>query len=219
MSDPKAPATAMDPNVDPEGEIHEGKNPTYEDIASIREQFLRTVEVPAEKRRPQILLCPVGIVGSGKTTVMKPLCTRLGLIRISLNKIRMLLKANGFNYTQTLAIAHGVVGQFLQDGYSVGLDVDCVGSMKPFIEEQEKTFHVKVVWIHINPPEAYILKKFKRLGYGMLFNNAKEATANYERRKPLHANLDMPFAYVLDPSQGDLEQQIEYAAETVEQMK
>jgi hypothetical protein len=213
------PTSAIDPNVDPEGEQHEGKSPTYEDIAKIREMFLRTVEVPQEKRKPQILLCPVGIVGSGKTTVMKPLCTRLGLIRISLNKIRMLLKAGGFNYTQTLSIAHGVVGQFLQDGYSIGLDVDCVGSMKQFIDEQEKTFHVNVVWIHINPPEAFILKKFHRLGYGMLFNNEKEAVANYERRKPLHAKLDMPFAYVLDPSQGDLEQQLEYAAQTIEQMK
>ncbi len=209
----------LDPNVDPEGESLEGKNPTYEDIKSIRDQFLRTVEVPKDKRRLQILVCPVGIVGSGKTTVMKPLCFRLGLVRISLNKIRMLLKANGFNYTQTLAIAHGVVGQFLQDGYSVGLDVDCVGAMNAFVAEQEKTFHVRVVWVHINPPEAYILKKFHRLGYGMIFNNAEEAIKNYQRRKPLHENLELPFVYTFDPSQSDLEQQIEYCAETIEQIQ
>ncbi|MDE1944098.1 MAG: hypothetical protein KGH97_01205 [Patescibacteria group bacterium] len=46
----------------------------------------------------QVFLAPVGRVGAGKTTVVKPLAERLGLVRISSDEIRKLLKERGLGY-------------------------------------------------------------------------------------------------------------------------
>jgi hypothetical protein len=209
----------LDANRGPEEERHEGKTPTEKEIGEIRDIYLKTLEIPDEKRTPQILLCPIGLVGAGKTTVMKPLCERLRLVRISTDNIRMLLRARGFNYVPTPLIAKGIVEQYLTEGYGVGLDMDCVGSVKSFVEETTKATPIRVVWIHINPPKSYILNKFHHLKYGLLLKDEADAIACYERRKPLHAHLEMPFVYTFDPSRDDLSAQIEEAAGMIERAR
>ena len=43
------------------------------------------------------LICPIGLIASGKTTVMKKLARMLGLIRVSSDEIRELLIKNGYD--------------------------------------------------------------------------------------------------------------------------
>ena len=51
----------------------------------------KNIVIP-EPKGEKFLLCPVGIIGAGKTTVVKPLAEKLGLVRISNDEIRKTLK-------------------------------------------------------------------------------------------------------------------------------
>jgi hypothetical protein len=68
-----------------------------------------------------------------------------------------------------------------------------------------------VVWIHINPPENFILNKLNNYNHTWLFKDADEAVATYYRRKPLHQDLKLEFAYVFDTSKPDIQSQINTA--------
>jgi len=207
---------AHEPANSLEEESMEGKQPSEVDIARLKNAYKATLAIPAIKRDPQILLCPVGLVGAGKTTVVKPLGERLGLVRVSTDDIRKHLHESDFNYGPARGIAIAITNEFLAAGYSVALDADCAGSARNYIEEAEKKYALKVIWLHINPPEAFILNKLRNYPHTWLFKNSGEAIANYHRRKPLHEKLDMPFLATIDPSKETLPQQIEEVIEKIE---
>lgn len=186
------------------------------DFGKIVDEYQKSVDVPNSKGR-QFLLCPVGLVGAGKTTVLKPLAEKLGLVRISTDEIRKYLKEKGFNYKRVEDITFVVTNFFIKKGYGVAIDTDCVRSDKRTkIEEQSRKQHVPVIWIHINPPEEFILNKLRNFPHTWLFKNADEAIKNYEDRKPLHAKLDsFDFAYVFDTSKPDLDKQIDGAEKII----
>jgi shikimate kinase len=202
---------------DAEAESLEGNTPSTSEIEEIRQAYLKTIDIPKEKRTPQIVVCPVGLVGSGKTTVMKALSKRLGLVRISTDDIRMMLKERGFNYKKTGEIALGIIEPLLGQSHRLGLDMDCAGSARPFIEKLEKESQIRVVWLHIDTPEPEILKNLSERESRKLFKNSWDAVANYQRRKPLHANLNMPFAYVFKSTRDRLDEQIKTVANLIEQ--
>jgi len=45
----------------------------------IKKEYEDTLVFPVIKPDPQFVLCPIGLVGAGKTTVMMPLAERLSL--------------------------------------------------------------------------------------------------------------------------------------------
>lgn len=195
-----------------EEETAEGKNPTPEELAVLLAEFENGLSVPADKRTPRILVCPVGLVGAGKSTVIKPLSEKLSLLRISSDEFRHLLKDRGFGYRVVNQAMLSLLKKYLALGYSIALDADCAGSAKEFIDRVPQTYpDLKVVWLHIDPPESFILDKLRNYRHTWLFADADEAVANYFRRKPLHAHLDMPFLYTFDTSRSDLDRQIDEA--------
>jgi predicted kinase len=187
-------------------------------LEDVVQEMEESIIVPNETRKRQILLCPVGLVGAGKTTVVKPLSSRLGLVRVSTDEIRKRLKEKGDNYLRTSEIAKRLIENYLRAGHSVTIDADCVGSTRKAITELTSRSAITPVWIHINPPESFILNKLRTCKHTWLFKDAEEAVANYQRRKPLHETLDMPFLYTFDPSKEDLPKQIEEAARRIEGM-
>ncbi|HEY4501428.1 MAG TPA: hypothetical protein VJI70_04195 [Candidatus Paceibacterota bacterium] len=73
-----------------------------------------------------------------------------------------------------------------------------------------------IIWVHINTPEEFILKKLYKTNYTWgLFDNAEEAIQNYYDRKPLHRNINFPFSYTFDLSRSDFPAQIEESAEKI----
>lgn len=201
-----------------ESESSEGRVPNDPQLQTVLEAYEASLVVPASKRSPQILLCPVGLVGAGKTTVVKPLSSRLGLVRISTDEIRERFKALGFGYTRTMEIAVPLIRKYLMSGDSVTIDADCVGSAEELAKSLEERASVSCVWIHIDPPESFILNKFRTMTYlpTGVFTNEAQARDNYFRRKSLHEHLDMPFVYTLDTSRADIATQIEEAARLIE---
>ncbi len=203
-----------------DGESTEGLFPSQVEQDQIRNEYQATLAIPSVKRRPQIFLCPVGLIGAGKTTVMKPLSECLGAVRISTDEIRKRLKERGFNYVATRDIAVAAVMKYLEAGYSVTFDADCAGEAAGrTVKEAEKRFGVKTVWLHINPPEKFILNKLMSFKHTWLFRDGAHAVENYMQRKPLHEKLNMPFFYTFDTSKENLPQQIDEAIERIEKLK
>ncbi|HEY0908530.1 MAG TPA: AAA family ATPase [Candidatus Paceibacterota bacterium] len=182
------------------------------------QQYEATVIAPAAKSSPQFLLCPVGLVGAGKTTVIKPLAERLSLVRISGDEIRMFLKENGCGYENMLPIAAMVAKKYLAQGHGIAIDSDCAGNTgQKLIADVQAKMGLKAVWIHINPPESFIISKLRNFKHTWLFKDGEEAVENYIRRKPLHTNLTMPFVYTFDTSRDDIGKQIDKAEKIIRQ--
>ncbi|MFH1129375.1 MAG: AAA family ATPase [Patescibacteria group bacterium] len=189
-------------------------NDSSERITSLYES---TLEIPKNKPKNQFVLCPIGLVGAGKTTVISPLSKKLSLLRISTDEIRILFKKDGLDWGQAREIAYGLVKKYLHQGFSVAVDIDCVTERaRNYIAEAQKELDLKVIWIHINPPEEFIINKLKDYKHdGVLFKDAEDAINNYFDRKPLHQNLDFPFTYTFDTSKSNLDEQINEAVDKI----
>ncbi len=185
-------------------------------IEAIPYLFEEKLEVPLEKYSIPFLLCPVGIVGSGKTTVIKPLSKEFHLVRISTDEIRELFIENKIKHTQddVYKIANFFIRKYLAEGYGVSIDANC-STKKDFLEKLGKEFNIQLIWIHINPPEEFILEKLKNFNHGRLFADAEEAIKSYMDNKKNHIYLDMPFVYTFDTSKENLSFQIEEAIQII----
>lgn len=193
-------------------ESGDGKNLDDNDVQTIVDKFVNSLDFPAKKPVKQLILCPTGLVGAGKTTVIKPLSERLSLLRISTDEIRKILHDNGYNYLRTTEICLLVISKHLDDGYSLAMDFDCVGpEAERYIEKIKSEGTIGVVRVHIDPPESFILNKLTNFKHSWLFRDADDAVANYYRRKPLHDEYlsGIEFDYVFDTSKPDLSNQID----------
>ena len=185
-------------------------------IGQITELYEKRLLIPDQKPKHQFILCPVGLVGAGKTTVVKPSSEKLSLLRISGDEIRRLLRENGHGYEQVQEIATVLVKKYLDLGYSICSDNDCVTQKtQDIMSDHVKNYGLKLVWIHINPPEEFILHKLNSHQGGWFGNEV--LIKNYYERKHLHANLIFPFVYTFDTSKRNLDQQIDEAAGIIKQ--
>jgi len=190
-------------------------NPTAEEIEEIIKEYKSQIRIPGKKLAKQIFLCPVGLTGAGKTTVLKLLSEKLNLVRISGDEIRKILKERGFGYDTTWKIGQTIIKEYARNGYSIAHDADCAtqrtqDSVKKIAQEIGAT----IMWIHINPPESFILNKLSNLEPNWL-GTAEARVKNYHQRKPLHENLDMNFTYTFDTSKDNLDEQIEEATNII----
>ena len=186
-------------------------------ILEITVEYEKQIIVPKDKPLHQFILCPVGLVGSGKTTVVKPLSEKLNLVRISGDEVRKILKEKGYGYENLNQILRPLLEKYLAEGHSLCIDRDCVSpSAKKFLLQVEASGKAKLVWVHINPPGEFILNKLTSHEGGWLGNEA--LVENYHERKALHQNLDLPFTYTFDTSKQDLETQIDEAAQIIKKV-
>jgi shikimate kinase len=180
----------------------------------IKSKYLQQVEVPQTKPSKQYLLCPIGLVGAGKTTVVKPLSKKLSLVRISGDEIRKLFKESGYGYEKVYDLAFELIRYFISEGYSVCIDSDCAGKIKQ-IEKEAAEKDLTLVWIHINPPESFIIKKLSSHPTSWL-GTSEEVVANYYERKSLHTDIDLDYTMVFDTSASDIQEQIDASVSVIE---
>ncbi len=165
------------------------------------------------------LLCPVGVVGAGKTTVLKPLAEKLHLVRVSADEIRNLLHQREFNYNRAKELAFEITKELLAEGYAVAVDANC-GTEESIekIKKFQKEHGMPVVWVHIDTPEDFIVSKLRNYPHDWLFKNGDEAVKAYFKYKETFGdfkNLDLPYAYTFDTSRPDIDEQIDEAAEVI----
>lgn len=185
-------------------------------LEKIVELYEQTLLVPPFKPSPQFYVIPVGLVGSGKTTILKPLAQRLHLLRISGDEIRKVIKENGGSLDDTWEIGHRLVHKYAAQGYSIAHDTDgATPKTQQAIALQAVQYRVKVVWVQVKPPEEFIIAKLKNHPPSWLFSGPEEALAAYYARKPLHKNLQLDFTYVFDTAAKNLDEQIDEAEQAI----
>lgn len=185
----------------------------------LKKEYEQSLVIPAKKQACQFFLCPIGLIGAGKTTVIKPLAKKLSLLRVSTDEIRELIQKRGYNYERAREIAFELIEKYARKGYSIAIDADCVRpSKRKKLEKLAKEIKAKIIWIHINPPERFILNKLHTLKYKRIgvFKDADEAVQNYFARKPLHKKLNFPFLHTFDTSRKDFKSQINSAVALIE---
>jgi predicted kinase len=181
--------------------------------------YEKQLEIPEKGVLPIFILCPVGLVGAGKTTVVKPLAKAFSLLRISNDEIRELCIGQNITHTQEQIheVFYYLAKKYLTLGYGVAVDANC-SSKKELLGKAAETFGIPLVWIHINPPEEFIINKLRNYnGDSNLFKN-DDAVEHYRRSKEERVELDknIPFIYTFDTSKEDLPLQI---AESIEKIK
>jgi len=184
------------------------------EFKKILEEYRKNTVVYKQKPARQFFLCPVGLVGAGKTTVLKPIAERLSLVRVSTDEIRNILKVKGYNYERAGEIAQELIKDFAKKGQSVAIDADCVNK-KTDIEKLAQEVGAKTIWLHINPPEKFIIEKLRNFKNGWLAEDNEAMVKNYFERKALHQKLNFQFSYTFDTSQINLEEQIKEAEKLI----
>ncbi|MFA5358673.1 MAG: AAA family ATPase [Patescibacteria group bacterium] len=179
------------------------------DFLKVMSEYEKTLVVP-DKGKKGVILCPVGQVGAGKTTVVKPLAKKLGLLRISMDEIRRILLRDGFNLVRTKEMFLQLMLKYLDRGYDFVVDADCSRDVS-LIKKIAKDYGKKVIWIHVKPPEKYILNKLKNYKHSWLFKDSAEAIACYRALKNIRRGVEkrIKFFYTFDPSKPDLNKQVE----------
>ncbi|TSC79998.1 MAG: hypothetical protein G01um101429_310 [Parcubacteria group bacterium Gr01-1014_29] len=184
-------------------------------LREIYAEYKQSLDLPAEKSTTQFLLCPVGLMGAGKTTVVKPLSEKLGIPRVSTDEIRERLKHRGYNYNSAHKLAYQIIEELLQNGFSMVIDENC-GSIetREKLLELQKRYKTKLIWIRVHPPEQFIIDKLRNYPHTWLFKDSDEAIASYFRYKETYgdfSDLDVPYVYTFDTSKQNLNQQLEEA--------
>ena len=186
----------------------------------IREEYEKTLIIPKKKPSPQWMLMPIGLIGAGKTTVVKPLAERLGLIRISADDVRERLKGRGYGYEGCLDIVTALGKKYLGLGYSVVFDANN-GSASGL--ERSRTIHeafpeVRQLFIHINPPDEFIIAKLQKYPHTWLFKDGAHAVEAFKNNKETFVLPGVPFVYTFDTSKRNLPEQIEQGIVVIEEV-
>ena len=108
--------------------IQEAKNLPDKEMKKIISLYEKTLSIPKKKPKEQFLICPIGLVGAGKTTVIKPLSKKLSLLRVSSDEIRKLLNEKGFNDDRVKEIAADIITKYLKKGFSIAIDATLLAS-------------------------------------------------------------------------------------------
>ena len=191
-----------------------------EDFLLIRKKYQKQLMLPPIDKVPvkQFFLCPVGLVGAGKSTVMKPLSEMLSLVRVSSDEIRKILKEWRADYEQLMEIVQPLAEELALQGFSIAFDADCGNpKTKEMILELAEKVKAKVFWIHINPLENFILNNLITYNHTWLFKNGEEALENYYRQKNKRLEEETKFDFLtsIDTSKSDLANQIKNTASLI----
>ncbi|OGG48938.1 hypothetical protein A3G63_03395 [Candidatus Kaiserbacteria bacterium RIFCSPLOWO2_12_FULL_52_8] len=187
-------------------------------LEEVGRDYEKTLVVPEVKPSPQWMLMPVGLIGSGKTTVVKPLAKHFGLIRVSTDEIREQLKQRGYTYKGAREIAHELTKKYLRLGYSIAVDGN-TGSMTG-LEYNKKTAeafpHVQQLFIHINPPDKFVIDKLNKYPHTWLYKDGSHAVDNFLTNKKNFTLPNLSFVYTFDTAKENLPSQLDEAIKTID---
>ncbi|MDQ3099416.1 MAG: ATP-binding protein [bacterium] len=187
--------------------------------------FESTLHIPSIKPYPQFFLCPAGYIGAGKSTVMRLLCEELSAIRIENDYARKLLRErDNHDSNHARALSKDFILKYAELGYRVGIDANCAGPNRHAsgsIEEIAIDLSIPIVWIHINPPEEFIIRKLKQYSIDhpeetWLFKDGDHAVSRYYHWKERSHFENIDYAYEFDTSRSDINDQVAAAAVVIQ---
>lgn len=115
-------------------------------------------------------------------------------------------------------MTHEIQKKYLELGYSVAIDAN-TGSPHglEFNKKTKEAFpQVRQIFIHINPPEEFIINKLRNYRHTWLFKDAEHAVERFNFHKGKFSLPDLPFVYTFDPSRDDLPKQLEEGIQAIE---
>ena len=166
-----------------------------------------------DARSPRFLICPMGLVGSGKSTCLTQIlkCLPMKVVRVSTDELRRFVIQSGSTpcKREIDAAYLRLVRHLLSYGYPVACDSNCFRLREP-ISSLASEMGIKAFWFKVNPPEEYIVKKLRAFEHSWLFRDSDHAVERFYHHKnknptPWHS-VSEPFS--LDPSREDLFQQV-----------
>src|SRR3989344_2211203 len=170
--------------------------------------FINKIKVPKKNLEKQIIIAPVGVVASGKTTAMKILKSMIPTVYINADEVRVFLRNKKmWGPLEAYGIITPTIRHFLESGESIIIDGDFVDkkTRRQPLENLAKKFDARVYYIHVIAPEKFILKKLKNKKWTKsgLFSSSTEGIREYLRRKPLHQKkLKIKFIGTVDTSKS-----------------
>lgn len=199
---------------------------TKEELEQIADEYYDLIEKPAAaKRSPQFSLCIIGLVGAGKSTVLRKLCEHIPMVCESGDEVRKLLFEKNlpqFDSATIAKIGERVIDRLKREGYRVAYDNDFANpEIRAAMLKHNQRLGTPVLWIRIMPPEDFIINKLRNYKHTYLFSDADEAIANYVKRKAFHqreaaALAVLPYISTFDTSSPNLDQQVADAAKKIE---
>jgi predicted kinase len=190
-------------------------------VDEVRELYESSLFIPPAVPGHNFIICPVGYIGSGKSTVLDLLGKRLSFVRISTDVLRKMLRERGdFDSNHAREIGYQFILKYAEEHRNVAIDANCSrfykgGDYEASFNEIIKRSTVKVFWIHINPPEEYIIEKLQNYNHTWLFKDGKHAVERYFVRKSEVKKEGIPFIYEFDTSKNDLQEQVDKAADLI----
>ena len=112
-------------------------------------------------------------------------------------------------------LVFGIINHFTSKGYSICIDSDCAGKIKQIQKAAYKN-DLQIVWIHINPPEEFIINKLSKLTPNWL-GTAEDMVENYYERKPIHEDIDLDFTVTFDTSAFNIQEQMENSISVIKE--
>jgi len=182
-------------------------------LDEVAREYEQSLDIPATKPAPQWMLMPVGLIGSGKTTITTLLSERLGLIRLCTDEVRKRLKARGYLHDNARHVTQALLEKYLNLGYSLAIDANTGSAVG--LEHNQKSKRafpqVRQIYIHIHPPETFILEHLQSESKTWLFTDARQAIEVFAKNKEKFTLPDLPFVYTFDPSRDDMPAQLDEA--------
>lgn len=185
-------------------------------VDRVEAEYEKTLSLPEEKPARSFILCPIGVVGAGKTSVVRPLATRLSLVRISTDEIRKIFKEHGYGWDRVRELGTRLAEKYIRFGYSVALDADCLGRAQQ-LKDFSKENSVPLVWIKVDAPEEFIIQKLARFSGPSIFASNDAVIQNYRESRLRHEKepFTEPFVCIFDTSRDDLPQQVAECSEKI----
>jgi predicted kinase len=184
------------------------------------EHYVNLVKPETAKQPPHFALCMIGLIGAGKSTVLRKLVKRIPMVIHSGDDIRRLTHQKGLPplpSEDVAVIGSHVIGKLVSQGYRVAYDNDFANTaIREKMMEFNRVRNIPIKWIRFAPPEEFILNNLQKREHAPLFESKQVAIDRYYERKAYHqsvaAELDaLPYVYIFDPSRPDIDRQVEEA--------
>ncbi len=190
-------------------ESSEGQELDDKNLEIVGDECERLIKFPDKKLAKQIIIAPVGLVASGKSTVIKELQKDFPLASVSTDKIREVLKNKGFNNIRTQEIAYHLSAKLVAKGYSLVVDADCAPPyVQALLKEMRRKYDISVLYIHIIASEAEILKRLDANNQQRDYKGEKAIEVYNRRKQEFHSNLSINFFAEIETDSSDSHPQL-----------
>ncbi len=171
----------------------------------VTEYYSRVYSAGHIRYTKQFIICPVGKIKSGKSTLSELLSNALHIPKVSNDDVRIMLRIEN-NYTSEdhRKIVPIVIRKLVENNYSIIIDSNCASAhTRSLIDNLKDEFALSLLWIHVSTPEKFIIEKLKTFPYSPnhIFTGPDDALKRFFEHSTAFPDIsDIHFDYTVDMS-------------------